>query len=237
MGQYHSALRQETADILAELPFFNGNVFNSRIPALRRDLLPCVRIYTSADQRDPISTLNGTTGYTGHCTLVVQVTAEAAADPAASDLVDLYVEACEVALMQRQSWQCFFELIERIETLYELDVQGETRVVTASLTFVGRYTDNGVTGIPVEPLPDLLRVGLLVDVIDPAADPNTTGHPTLPPDGYPGGYPGPDGRIEVGALIELLDEFIIAGKPDNARYASAASRSRGAAAPSRHNGV
>jgi hypothetical protein len=44
-------------------------------------------------------------------------------------------------------------------------------------------------------------VGILVDMIDPAADPNTTGHPTTPPDGYPGGYPGPDGRIELELVV------------------------------------
>jgi hypothetical protein len=42
-------------------------------------------------------------------------------------------------------------------------------------------------------------VRLHVDVIDPAADPNT-GEPGTPPNvegGYPGGYPGPDGRVEA----------------------------------------
>jgi hypothetical protein len=44
-------------------------------------------------------------------------------------------------------------------------------------------------------------VGFGVDMIDPAADPNTEGHPTTPPDGYPGGYPGPDGRIELEFVV------------------------------------
>ena len=83
----------------------------------------------------------------------------------------------------------------------------------ASITFAMKYQDvSGITGVPVatdtngQPLGTLEQVLLMIDAIDPAADPNTTGHPVDPPDGYPGGYPGPDGRIEIGAMIELPEE-------------------------------
>ena len=204
MGLWHSTLRQITADLLVELPFFKGNVFNSRMPVIRRDLLPCVRIYTAGDQRASISQMNSTSGYIGQSLLTVQVTVEAAADPAASDLLDLYCEAVEIKLLQSQDWLCNISLINSIDTLFETDVQGEMRTTTASITFALKYQDlAGVTGVPVSPLPDLESVLMMIDVIDPAADPNTTGHPTTPPDGYPGGYPGPDGRIEVKALIPI----------------------------------
>jgi hypothetical protein len=204
MGLWHSAQRQVTADLLVELPFFKGNVFNSRMPVIRRDLLPCVRIYTAADQRASVSQMNSTSGYIGQSLLTVQVTVEAAADPAASDLLDLYCEAVEIKLLQSQAWLCNISLITSIDTLYETDVQGEMRTTTASITFALKYLDPaGITGVPVTPLDELANVLLLIDAIDPAADPNTTGHPTTPPDGYPGGYPGPDGRIEVKALIPI----------------------------------
>lgn len=210
MGLWHSSLRQVTADLLAELPFFAGNVFNSRMPVIRRDLLPCARIYTASDQRASISSMNSTSGYLGLSLLTIQVTVEAAADPAASDLLDLYCEAVEIKLLQSQAWLCFSSLVNSIDTIFETDVQGEMRTTTASMTFALKYQDtSGVTGVPVitdtegVPLEDLERILMMIDVIDPAADPNTTGHPTEPPDGYPGGYPGPDGRIEMGFVIEL----------------------------------
>lgn len=212
MGLWHSAQRQITVDLLAELAFFNGNVFNSRMPVIRRDLLPCVRVYTASDQRATISQMNSTSGYLGLGLLTVQITVEAAADPAASDLLDLYCEAVEIKLMQSQAWLCNVSLIPSIDTLFESDVQGEMRTTTASITFTMKYMPADITGIPVTtdtnglPLGELESVLLMIDAIDPAADPNTTGHPTEPPDGYPGGYPGPDGRIEVTALVRLSTE-------------------------------
>jgi hypothetical protein len=210
VGIWHSALRQVTTDLLAELPFFAGNVFNSRLPALRRELLPCARIYTATDQRASVSQMNSTSGFNGQSQLVIQVTVEASADPAVSELLDLYCEAVELKLLQSQAWLCNIALIPSIDTLFETDVQGEMRTVTASITFTLKYLDlPGYLGVEVindtegQPIPDLERVLLRIDVIDPAADPNTTGHPTDPPDGYEGGYPGPDGRIETGLLIDL----------------------------------
>jgi len=215
VGLWHSVQRQVTADLLAELPFFQGHIFNSRMPTLRRDLLPCARIYTGADQRASISQMNSTSGYLGVATLTVQVTVEAAADPAASDLLDLYCEAVEIKLLQSQAWLCNISLVTAIDTIFETDVQGEMRTTTANINFLLKYApaaangEDPVTGVPVitdtngEPLGDLESVLLMIDVIDPAADPNTTGHPTEPPDGYPGGYPGPDGRIEVAVSIPI----------------------------------
>ena len=210
MGLWHSAQRAITADLLNELPFFQGNVFNSRMPVIRRDLLPCVRIYTASDQRATISQMNSTSGYLGLALLTVQITVEAAADPAASDLLDLYCDAVEIKLLQSQAWLCNVSLINSIDTLFESDVQGEMRTTTASITFAMKYQDvSGLTGVPVitdtngQPLGDLESVLLMIDAIDPAADPNTAGHPTEPPDGYPGGYPGPDGRIEMSAVFIL----------------------------------
>jgi hypothetical protein len=216
VGLWHSGIRQVTTNLLAELDFFQGHVFNSRLPVIRRDLLPCVRIYTSNDQRASISQMNSTSGYLGMSLLTVQITVEAAADPAASDLLDLYCEAVEIKLLQSQEWLCFISLIPSVDTLFETDVQGEMRTITASITFALKYLpvtgsslDSGITGVPVitdtegQPLGELESILLMIDAIDPAADPNTTGHPTEPPDGYPGGYPGPDGRIEVKAFIPL----------------------------------
>jgi hypothetical protein len=153
--------------------------------------------------------MNSTSGYLGLGLLTVQITVEAAADPAASDLLDLYCEAVEIKLMQSQAWLCNVSLIPSIDTLFESDVQGEMRTTTASITFTMKYLPAGITGIPVitdsngDPLGDLESVMLRIDAIDPAADPNTAGHPTDPPDGYPGGYPGPDGRIEMSAVFIL----------------------------------
>jgi hypothetical protein len=206
VGLWHSAQRQVTTNLLMELPFFEGNVFNSRIPVLRRDLLPCARIYTTLDQRTPETALNVVSPHNGLATLTVQVTVEAAADPACSDLLDLYVEAVEIKLLGSQAWLCNIAGIQSVDTVYELDALGEMRTANANVTFGLRYWEPArdvVTDLDGALLPTLERVLLQIDMIDPAADPNTTGHPTAPPDGYPGGYPGPDGRIELSAAITL----------------------------------
>jgi hypothetical protein len=205
VGLYLANLRTVATEVLAALSFFNGNVFNSRMPALRRDLLPAARIYTLRDNRVSRSTMNNVSGYIGNADLIIQVVSEANADPAASDLLDLYCEAVELALLSSVDFMCNAELIPSIETVYESNVEGEVRTATATITMTIRYSEYGVTGVPTS-IPDQLKtVLLMIDAIDPAADPNTTGHPTDPPDGYPGGYPGPDGRIEIGAAITNLD--------------------------------
>jgi hypothetical protein len=189
-------LRQETVARLVDLGIFR-NVYDSRLPQMKRELLPAVRIYTnSANQLGrSISIPDFLT--TAH--LLVQIICEDTTDAAIAERMDVYCEVVKGKLLCDGKWLQLFERVATIDTEIERTVEGEWRLTTATLDFGLQYS------CAYEPVvPDWLQtVHMKVDVIDPAADPNT-GEPGTPPNvdgGYEGGYPGPDGRIEVDATF------------------------------------
>lgn len=189
-------LRQETVARLNTLtPVFRG-VYDSRLPQLRRELLPAVRVYTASTSQGLSISIPE---FRSTAALVIQIVCEDFTDPALAERIDRYCDLIKGRLLSDASWLTIFERVLSIETELDRSVEGEWRLTTATLTFGIQYTEVW------EPyIPDWLEsVKLTVDMIDPAADPNT-GPPGTPPNvdgGYPGGYPGPDGRVEVDALF------------------------------------
>lgn len=192
---YLTTLRQETVERLADLlPLFK-HVYDSRLPQLKREMLPALRVYTTTHNMVGRSISIPDFQTTAH--LLVQVVCEDITDAKIAERVDRYCEIVKARLMCDGKWLQLFERILSIDTEVERNVEGEWRLTLATLDFALQYSD------ALEPdIRDWLEsVHLKVDVIDPAADPNT-GPPGTPPNvegGYPGGFPGPDGRIEVDA--------------------------------------
>lgn len=105
------------------------------------------------------------------------------------------------AFLTQSPWIDATEGIESLDTRIDLARVDESERRTAAATIVWVVNWSCIADPVI--VDDFLTAWLDVDVIDPAADPNTTGHPTTPPDGYPGGYPGPDGRTEVQFNVSL----------------------------------
>jgi hypothetical protein len=200
-----ATIRQETVNRLSELPAFR-RVYDARMPQLRRDMLPAVRVYTSATAAGlsiSIPEFRTTT------TLIVQIIAEDITDAATALKIDELCEAAKVRLLCDGKWLQLFERVLSIDTEVDRNIEGEWRNSVATMTFSLQCTEAYEPEIPdwLDKI-SLRRAtngrGFGVDVIDPAADPNT-GPPGTPPNvepqppGYPGGHPGPDGRIEVEA--------------------------------------
>lgn len=193
---YLTTLRQETVRRLAELSAF-PRVYDSRLPQLKRELLPALRVYTNSASHQGRSLSIPDFKTTAH--LIVQIVCEDITDVTIAERIDVYCELVKNRLLCDGKWLQLFERIATIDLEIDRSVEGEWRLTTATLDFGFEYSCS------FEPVvPDwLLAVHMKVDVIDPAADPNT-GEPGTPPNvdgGYPGGYPGPDGRIEVEATF------------------------------------
>jgi hypothetical protein len=191
-----TTLRKETVARLAELPAF-PRVYDSRLPQLKRELLPAIRVYTNTAsyQGRSISIPDFLT--TAH--VIVQIVCEDMTDAAIAERMDVYCELVKNRLLCDGTWLQLFERVLTLDAEIDRNVEGEWRLTTATLDFGFQYSCS------YEPVvPDwLLSVGIKVDMIDPAADPNT-GPPGTPPNvngGYEGGYPGPDGRIEAEVVI------------------------------------
>src|SRR5262245_2160404 len=186
-------MRQETVERLAALPVFK-NVFDSRLPQLKRGMLPAVRVYTSSTS-DSVSI--NIPEFRSHVTLVIQIICEGPTDPEIAARIDMLCDVVKGRLMSDGDWLQLSERVVSVTTEFDRDVQGEWRTTTGTVTFSLQCTEVWEPNVP-----DWLEsLKMLVDVIDPAADPNT-GPPGTPPNvegGYPGGWPGPDGRIEVDA--------------------------------------
>lgn len=191
---YLTTLRHETVARLAELPAFK-HVYDSRLPQMKRELLPAIRVYTNTTNQVGRSISIPDFLSTAH--LLVQVICEDITDARIAERVDRYCEVVKCRLLSDGEWLKIFERVLSIDTEIDRNVEGEWRLTTATLDFALQYS------CAWEPdIRDWLEtVHLDVDVIDPAADPNT-GPPGTPPNvegGYVGGFPGPDGRIEVDA--------------------------------------
>ena len=196
-----TTLRKETVSRLAGLTTIFPRVYDSRLPQLKRELLPAVRVYTDSISHAGRSISIPDFKSTAH--LLIQIVCEDITDALIAERLDTYCEVVKARLMGDGSWLQLFERIATIDTAIERNVEGEWRQTTATLDFALEYS---CSWEPV--VPDwLATVGIKVDVIDPAADPNR-GEPGTPPNvdgGYPGGYPGPDGRIEVEATFINTD--------------------------------
>jgi hypothetical protein len=193
---YLTTLRQETVSRIATLPGVFKRVYDSRLPAITREELPAVRIYTAAASQGLSISIPE---FRTIAQLVIQIICEDITDAAIAERVDVYCDIVKARLLSDGAWLQLFERVLSIETEIERSVEGEWRSTVATLTFGIQYTEAWPPYIP-----DWLEtVRIKVDVIDPAADPNT-GEPGTPPNvpgGYPGGYPGPDGRIEIDAGV------------------------------------
>jgi hypothetical protein len=188
-------------------------VYPTPIMPWRRDRpLPAIGVYTLTERGAPMGMGNMTAIQLRQSLdltieALVEVVTDETLDADARQRIDTATpldELCaqiSVALAQSfltdRAWK--IEGLERFDRRYDLARVDESdrRTAGATLTATLNYT------CIAEPLitDNLLGLWFNVDVIDPAADPNTTGHPTTPPDGYPGGYPGPDGRVEVHFVV------------------------------------
>src|SRR5580704_363675 len=173
-------LRHETIERLTALPFFK-HVYDSRLPQLRRDLLPALRVYTSASSQSLSISIPE---FRTTASLLIQIVCEDTTDAKIAERVDRYCELVKARLLRDGKWLQLFERVLSIDTEIERSVEGEWRLTTATLTFSLQYTEAW------EPfVPDWLEsMKIEVDVIAPAADPNVR-------------FPGPDGRIEVDARV------------------------------------
>lgn len=173
-------LRHETVKRLDALRSFKGRVYDSRLPQLRRGLLPAIRVYTTSATSTSLSI--SIPEFRTVALLAVQIVSEEATDPKLAEQVDAFIDVVRSRLLRDGKWLQLFERVVTIDTDFDRSVEGEWRTTTATLTFHLQYTEAW------EPyVPDWLEsMKLEVDVIEPAADPNIR-------------FPGPDGRIEVDA--------------------------------------
>jgi hypothetical protein len=193
-----TTLRKETVARLAELTVF-PRVYDSRLPQMKRELLPAIRVYTVSAGHLGRSISIPDFQTTSH--LIIQIICEDVTDAAIAERIDVYCELVKVRLLCDPKWLQLFERVLTIDEEIERNVEGEWRLTTVTMDFGFQYSTS------YEPVvPDWLEiVHTKIDVIDPAADPNRgpVGTPPNVEGGYPGGYPGPEGRIEAEFPIEL----------------------------------
>jgi hypothetical protein len=187
---YITTLRKATVDALTGL---FPRVYDSRLPQLKRNLLPALRVYTTSENLRGRSISIPDFLTIGH--IIVQIVCEDITDASIAEKIDLYVEIVKTKLLTDAKWLVLFERVDSIEIEMDRSVEGEWRLTTATIDFGVQYS----TAYEPDIRDWLETVDMKIDVIDPAADPNT-GPPGTPPNvegGYEGGYPGPEGRIEV----------------------------------------
>jgi hypothetical protein len=212
-AERRQAIREITIDVLkAARTDAADRVYPTPILPWRRERpLPAIGVYT-LDERGTPMTLGGSNmgpfqfrqSLELRIEVVVELPTDADQTPDERLRLDTAVpldRLCaqvERATRRNPDWYIPCDSIEGIEAWWTHQELGrvedtDRRTAAAIVTALVNYTD-----IDEPEIADRLEdVGIAVDVIDPAADPNTTGHPTEPPPHYPGGYPGPDGRIEV----------------------------------------
>jgi hypothetical protein len=181
------------------------------VPWRRERPLPAIGVYTFAERGVPLGGLGnmGPIQLRQSCELTIEALVEVVTDPALDAEARLRLDTAvpldqlcaQISVLLSQAfvmdpaWLAAIEGLERWERRYDVPRvdEADRRTIAATLTATLNYT------CIAEPVitDKFLTAWFDVDVIDPAADPNVTGHPTEPPAGYPGGYPGPDGRIEV----------------------------------------
>lgn len=171
-------LRRGTVDRLQALTAFR-HVFDARQPQLRRDMLPAARVYASASAQGRSISIPD---FLTTITLTVEIVAEDITDAGSALRVDELCDAVKSRLLCDPSWLVMFERIAAIDTAIERNVEGESRLTSATLGFQLALSEYYEPAIPDR----LETLHMDVDVIRPAADPNLR-------------YPGPDGRIEVDA--------------------------------------
>src|SRR5262252_2076997 len=157
-------LRQETVERLAELPVFR-HVFDSRLPQLKRGMLPAVRVYTSSTA-DSVSI--NIPEFRTHVSLVTQVVCEGDTDSETAERIDRLCDIIKGRLLSDGDWLQLSERVVSMATDFDRDVTGEWRTTTGTITFVLQCTEVWEPNVP-----DWLEsLKIEVDVIDPAADPN-----------------------------------------------------------------
>jgi hypothetical protein len=198
-------IREATVDQLYGRTAAGPRVYPTPILPWRRERpLPAIGVYTLREGSESLGE-SGPFQLRQTLELAIEVITETETPPDVSPEARLLVDAAapldalceeiEAALLANRLWYQHFENVAGWESRQELARVDESDRRTAAATITARVT---FTCIHEPVIPDrFLRMHIDVDLIDPAADPNTTGHPTEPPDGYPGGYPGPDGRIEA----------------------------------------
>jgi hypothetical protein len=204
-------IRAAVHAILAEISAFES-VFNARSVAVRRSQLPAVRIYITHDEWQNQTQAHDLGFWRAVATLTVQVIVEAGEDPKCADQLDILCAVVKHALLTDARFRQYVHLVEGITTDIQLDDAGEQRTAIGTLEFAVHYAectmrdfgdlDDEVpdpTDPEAPPVARWKRTRFGVDVIDPAADPNT-GKDRVEQGleyGYRGGFPGPDGRIEA----------------------------------------
>lgn len=204
-------LRDGTITALIGKTDAEDRIYATPIIPWRRDRpLPALGVYTLAERGAPFGTNQmGPVQLRMSCDLSIDVLIELPTDDTltpdgrlrldTATPLDLLCEQVMNALLPVPSWVNLSEGVERWERRTVLGPVGETDRRTAAATITITLNDSCIYEPVITDQLDTIVVG--IDVIDPAADPNTTGHPTEPPPHYPGGYPGPDGRIEVDFTI------------------------------------
>jgi hypothetical protein len=210
---HRQRVREATVAALLNVTAAGDRVYPSPVVPWRRERpLPAIGVYTLAEAATPWGQ-SGPFQLRQELDLVIEALVEVVTDTTldaearlridtAAPLDALCAEITD-ALLSNPAWYgehgAAISGIDRWSTRIELARVDEADRRTAAATLTWTVTYSCVAEPRV--IDRFERLHLDVDVLDPAADPNTTGHPTTPPAGYAGGYPGPDGRIEVDALF------------------------------------
>jgi hypothetical protein len=198
-------IREATVDQLYGRTAAGPRVYPTPILPWRRERpLPAIGVYTLHEGSEALGdsgpfqfrqTLDVMIEVITELETPADISAEARLLADAAAPLDALCEEIENVLLANRLWYQHFETVGRWETRIELARVDESDRRTAAATITAPVV---FTCIHEPEITDRYeRMHIDIDLIDPAADPNTTGHPTEPPDGYPGGYPGPDGRIEA----------------------------------------
>src|SRR5690349_726344 len=103
---YLTTLRHETVARLGGLPVFR-NVYDSRLPQLKRELLPAIRVYTNTANHTGRSISIPDFLSTAH--LLVQIVCEDSTDTRIAERMDRYCELVKWKLLRDGEWLQLFE--------------------------------------------------------------------------------------------------------------------------------
>jgi hypothetical protein len=96
---------------------------------MKRELLPAVRVYTSAASQGLSISIPE---FRTTASLVVQIICEDSNDAALAERIDLYCDIVKGRLLSDADWLQIFERVLAIETEFDRQIEGEWRLTTAT---------------------------------------------------------------------------------------------------------
>lgn len=183
--------------LIAQNTLAGAAVEADRVDEVTTADMPRMIVY-AGEEAEAFSDAGGPPSFTVRCTLVVQCLVAKASKDAARAAVNTMLSQVQLALLEDPVWNRMASLIESMRVTRTYKPDSATVEADGRIEFIMRWRHDYLTREP-GPLTGANVRGDLSRPFDPAGD--------YPPTFYPVARPprtsGPDGRVEIGADIDL----------------------------------